>query len=267
MKRQTICKFVQSLNGNGDISTINFVHETKTQNGEIKHPPVYAVNLVTSGSATFFTCNKEYHLNKGDLFFMFPGSEYSIKSIENFSYSYVSFLGKRTQKIMDSLNINRQNPVLNGYLSLDEFWYNALLTSTENTLDLICESVLLYTFASIKKKIAPPKEVKSKSIEIINAVKLYIDERFTNHELSLELISKAFSYNPKYLSNLFSNVQGEGIKEYVVKKRIAYAEQLFSQGFTSVKDISFMCGFNDQLYFSKVFKKTTGISPKEYREK
>ena len=264
MKRETICKFVTDTATAGDITAINFVHETKTQNGESRLPAVYAVHLVTKGSGVFKIANKEYTVNKGDLFFVFPGSEYSITSIENFTYTYVSFIGKRAQKIMGVLGINRSNSVFSGFLSLDDFWYSALLSSTKDTLELVCESVLLYTFAAIKKKFAP-KENLDKANEVVNTVKLYVDQHFEDPDLSLERISKVFSYNPKYLSNLFASTQGEGLKEYVIKRRVNYAEQLFSQGFTSIKDVSVMCGFNDPLYFSKVFKKIMGVSPKEFR--
>lgn len=57
-----------------------------------------------------------------------------------------------------------------------------------------------------------------------------------------------------------------GISEYVATLRIQQACTLLDQGFTSVKDIAFLCGYNDPLYFSKVFKAKTGVSPREYQK-
>ena len=55
-----------------------------------------------------------------------------------------------------------------------------------------------------------------------------------------------------------------GFSKYLNQLRIKHAYDLISQNMTSVSEIAYNCGFSDSLYFSKVFKKITGISPTEY---
>ena len=55
-----------------------------------------------------------------------------------------------------------------------------------------------------------------------------------------------------------------GVSEYIATIRIQYACTLMEQGLSSVSDIALLCGFSDPLYFSKVFKKRMGISPRAH---
>ena len=54
--------------------------------------------------------------------------------------------------------------------------------------------------------------------------------------------------------------------EYLRNLRIRYAASLFDHGIDSVKNVAFLSGFTDPMYFSGVFKKVTGLSPKEYKK-
>ena len=60
---------------------------------------------------------------------------------------------------------------------------------------------------------------------------------------------------------------GVGYAEYLRSLRIRYAISLFDRGIESVKNVALLSGFADPLYFSTVFKKSVGTSPKEYVKK
>ena len=82
-------------------------------------------------------------------------------------------------------------------------------------------------------------------------------------EISLESISFRFKYNKKYLSHQFKCVFGMGVSEYLNTLRISYAVSLIEQNHLFVQEIAFRCGYKDPFYFSRVFKKITGTSPRE----
>jgi two-component system response regulator YesN len=94
-----------------------------------------------------------------------------------------------------------------------------------------------------------------------------IDNEFNDHSLSITSIGEELSYHPKYLSQLFKKEVGAGFSEYLRNKRINYARALFDHGIDSIKNVALLSGFNDPLYFSSVFKKATGMSPKQYIQK
>lgn len=72
--------------------------------------------------------------------------------------------------------------------------------------------------------------------------------------------------NPAYLSALFKKTANCGFREYLNRVRIAAAREKLLHTEEAIVDIASNCGFNDQSYFTKVFKTATGLTPREYRE-
>ena len=101
---------------------------------------------------------------------------------------------------------------------------------------------------------------------VVANVKTYIRENL-NKRLSLNEVAAVFNFNPNYLSQLFSKYAGIGFVEYITGVRISAAKELLAQGNLRIYEIAERLGFESSFYFSKVFKKTEGISPKEYANK
>ncbi|MBQ7564296.1 MAG: response regulator [Lachnospiraceae bacterium] len=99
----------------------------------------------------------------------------------------------------------------------------------------------------------------------ITDVVTYIDRHFSD-ELSLVFLSEHFHIESTYLSRLFKKETGENVMNYIAKKRIGRAESLIREGELPINEIAFLVGYNDYNYFNKVFKKLTGLSPRDYRE-
>lgn len=93
----------------------------------------------------------------------------------------------------------------------------------------------------------------------------YIDSRLET-DLSLEALEGKFYINRFYLSRLFKKSTGSSIHEYILFKRISKAKKLLSEGH-SVTDTCMLSGFSDYSNFIRMFKKTTGISPGQYKKK
>lgn len=71
--------------------------------------------------------------------------------------------------------------------------------------------------------------------------------------------------HPSYFSTVFKNATGLSFKEYLNKVRIEESKILLQNTDFSIIDIAVAVGFEDQSYFSKVFKKYTGTTPKQFR--
>lgn len=92
----------------------------------------------------------------------------------------------------------------------------------------------------------------------------YIDEHYSE-PLRLSSLGEHFHFNPSYLSGYFSAHHSEGFSEYLNKTRITKACELLSSDELSISEISAKVGYADHSYFTKVFKKHTGLSPSQYR--
>ena len=262
MTKKNICHFIPIDSDHGQLDTINFVWETMPQQlGTLKTEALYKMHLVTAGKGALHTLGKVTSLEAGDIFFTFPAEAYGIESIEHLEYMYVSFLGSRGNKLLDKLGIHRHNAVFHGHSGLKSFWQNAIEMKTPFQ-DLTSESVLLFSFASLAET-----EHEQQSLRKGQAwaqIKKYLDDHFTDHTLTLQILGNALGYNPKYLSTVFKQHIGMGISEYLNSLRIQHGCTLIAQGFTSVGDISTQSGFTDPQYFSKVFKKHMGVTPGQY---
>ena len=265
MSDQNICRFIPDGSENEKLHVINFVLETKTKPFMgLKNSSVYQMYYVKNGEGLLHTGGGKCTLKEGNIFFTFPSSPFEIESVCDFEYMYISYLGTRASKINENLGINRHNCVFEGYKEAETFWLSSIKTPKEASA-LRTESVMLYTFSLLAERLLP-KQSEKNSDDAVLLIKKHIDDNLTDTELSLEKISTELSYNAKYVSSLFKKKMGIGVSEYIATVRIQHACTLMEQGFTSIKDISNMCGFKDALYFSKVFKKKMGISPKMHIE-
>ncbi len=103
--------------------------------------------------------------------------------------------------------------------------------------------------------------------ELLDTIQVYIDENFSDKNLSTNVIARKFCISLGYLSSSYSKVFGHTITNHIIKKRIEYAYKLLTQTNISITSISDMAGFNNISYFMRAFKKHTGYTPTEYREK
>lgn len=97
----------------------------------------------------------------------------------------------------------------------------------------------------------------------VNLVKRYIAEHICD-KLTLNDVAYSFNITPNYLSQLFKKHNDLGFNEYVTSCKINEAKRLMSDGSMKIYEISDKLGFESSFYFSKVFKKKEGVSPKEY---
>lgn len=104
----------------------------------------------------------------------------------------------------------------------------------------------------------------SKNKDIIKRAISYINSYYT-HPIKLDDVANHVHMNASYLSTLFKRETGVPFSEYVQKIRIEEGKCLLTNTQDSIPSIAISVGFNDQSYFTKVFKKLTGLTPRQYR--
>ena len=174
---------------------------------------------------------------------------------------YIRFEGTRADELFARFGICATNCVFEGYGGLAAFWQSALTKAGEKNLDLISESVLLYTLGEMAPCAADPKR------DLLREVVRFIDQEFTDSGMNLSSVAARFGYNDKYLSRIFKNDMGITFSAYLTNLRIRHAVFLMDHNVTSVKNVALLSGYKDPLYFSGVFKSKLGLSPKEYVSK
>lgn len=97
---------------------------------------------------------------------------------------------------------------------------------------------------------------------VINAKK-YITEHI-EEKLTLNDVADAFCISPNYLSILFSKYNETGFSDFVNQSKVDAAKKMMESGEYKIYEISDILGFESAFYFSRVFKKVTGLSPRDY---
>lgn len=105
---------------------------------------------------------------------------------------------------------------------------------------------------------------QEKTNNIIEKAKAYMTENFSK-DLSLENIAKEMGISPYYFSKLFKESEGTNYIDYLTGLRIEYAKEQLNRSDKSIKEICHESGYGDPNYFSRIFKKWTGVTPTEYR--
>ncbi|WP_199619724.1 response regulator transcription factor [Paenibacillus alkalitolerans] len=142
------------------------------------------------------------------------------------------------------------NPLtdVNKYLTLDEI---------ERWMQDVCRRAVR-TVMSVREHFSTDQVAKAQE---------YVKQNFQDAELSLKTVCKHVSMSTSYFSTLFKSHTGKTFIEYVTQVRMEKAKELLKLTQLKSYEIAYQVGFNDPHYFSLTFKKYTGDTPTEFRQK
>lgn len=105
---------------------------------------------------------------------------------------------------------------------------------------------------------------------LISQIKTLIIQQIHHSENPLQLnisdfVAEAVSHDYRYLSRLFSSVEGITLEKYYTKQRIEKVKELLFYGEMTLADIAYQLGYSSVAYLSSSFKKETGMTPKEFK--
>lgn len=93
----------------------------------------------------------------------------------------------------------------------------------------------------------------------------YVDDQFTNHEISLQHLADKFLITPSHLSSCYKKHFGVNISEHISKLRIDMAKELLAESNHPIKYIVGAAGYSDTSSFIRKFKSVVGMTPGKYR--
>ena len=257
MKNFNVCKFPLS-DVSKDLTVSCFVLETDAQIMQNKTVlKSHRMLLLDQGQGEFLIDQQPVSFEAGTLLFAFEGESFLMKNGETVRYLYIDFHGERASDLFGRFQIGPQSRKTDGCNALIPFCKECLLSTKPENIDLAAESVLLYVFSRLRTLSALQNDIVQKIIRIT-------EECFRDPTLSITDIAKQIGYNPKYLSHYFREKMNVTYSEYLRAYRFKHAVSLFELGIISVKNVAFLSGFSDPLYFSSAFKKHVGVSPKEF---
>lgn len=133
------------------------------------------------------------------------------------------------------------------------------ITTLEEIRELAKE--VLYTYAEKVRQAKNERYSKT-----VTTCKDYIYKHIYENIAHNDIARKA-ELSPKYLSVLFKKEVGITVSEYIQQTKVNEAKKLLAYSKTPISEICTLLNFNDQSYFTKVFKKVTGVTPMYFRER
>jgi two-component system response regulator YesN len=107
--------------------------------------------------------------------------------------------------------------------------------------------------------------VENKYMKIINKAREFINSNYSDPNISLNTVAANVNLSPTHFSTIFSQETGENFIEYLTKVRMKKAMEYLKTTTQKSVEIAYNVGYNDPHYFSYIFKKVVGITPKEFR--
>ena len=260
MRSKNICKFIAPTVNEG-LSITRFIYETDAETmAALQKLSQHRVALFTKGCGEINLDGRKIPCAAGMVVFFRPGEKVTIRAEKDLAYMYIDFSGSRAESLLRRFGIHAYACTFESLDGLIPLWQESLAHASAENIDLAAESILLYTLS----RFSPPN---GEGDDLLRRIVALSEEHFTDPDLSLSSMAEELGYNAKYLSVTFKKKMGVGYTEYLRTLRIKYAVSLLDHGLDSVKNIAFLSGFSDPLYFSSVFKASLGLSPKEYRQR
>lgn len=201
-------------------------------------------------------------INAGDAFFLPAGIPHSYRPLsEIWRTHYVSFAGYSTEILLRQLGLTEV-----GVYHVDIGIMRGIFRRMFNTVKSdrlyggYTASAILYEYIiEFNRRMIGAESRNASLTTVLN----YIDKHY-KEIIELETLCGLIQVTPQYLCRMFRAQLGVRPLEYVAQRRIQQAKVFLTEGEKTVKEIAIEVGYRDASYFSAVFRRNEGVSPREY---
>ena len=233
----------------------------------------YLLSYNHSGLMKVYFDNQYYEIGDRTIIIYKPGEEqyYGQSSNQGFENYWVHFTGYGVTDLLIQANLWEghifQVGINHDIIPLFEAIINETAEQQHN-FELVTASLLQQLLFLISRKLFLDKKMVNMSARGIDISKslAYLHKNFPNNITVTELAGK-IGLSPSRYSSVFKEYMGLSPQQYLINYRLQKAKDLLRHTNLSIKHIASLVGFNDQLYFSKLFKKYEKVSPLHYKQK
>ena len=227
------------------------------------------------GGNMFLTIDGVRHeIKPGDLFLLYPGQPHTYWYINDGKVQnyWVHFTGYAAHSLVEMFrsHSHEQNPQIisvGKYLENNAFFNGIIdeLAMKNPGFQMMCVGHFMQLAATLIRQMQDTKKTARCNQAIVDSIK-YIRENYPEKILVTDL-AKMASMNVKRFVEEFRNYTGILPKQYIVMFRIEQAIGLITSQDVSMSEAAEMVGFDNQMYFSRIFKKHMNMSPSQYKRK
>ncbi len=240
------------------------------------------ISIITEGIADYYIEGNNYTLRKGQVLIFNAGTYHKVVTSRDISNTqiHIAINNFKLSEVKENfINTKGSGPILTIKEHKDEFLsccreivneqekkemgYPLMLKALIMKLliilcreiegeDIIISNKYQCSFASSEKK------------NMVQSIIEYMEKGY-KEDISLDRIAKNMYVSPVYISKIFKEETGDSPINYLIKIRLAKAEELLKESTLSIKAVAQNVGYSDAYHFSKLFKKYYGISPSQVK--
>lgn len=236
----------------------------------------FLFHYIISGTGTLYAddstgTTKTYHLKSGEGFLIFPNqiTTYIADKELPWEYVWIEFDGLRAKEAMDTAGFSLDRPIFHtkkrdmSQKMEEELVYIA--THSDETIFNIIGHLYLFLDYFMRSTVSTVVKGNTKLQDYyIKEAITYIEQNFQN-DISVVDIANRLGINRSYFGKIFKQTLKQTPQEFLINYRMIKATELLRLTKMSIGDISKAVGYENQLHFSRAFKKIYNISPREWR--
>ena len=230
----------------------------------------YLIHYIVSGKGSYEINQKTYQLTSGDVFLIYPNTQvtYYADSTDPWEYYWVGFSGSDAGLILESTDFSNQTPVIfacsNGVQIREQLYkiYEARGNEFSNAVAMAGQ--LYITLSLFLTSATNQKKNQHQSYDYVQKGIAYMESHIS-YPITIDDVAAYVGISRSHLFREFKLYLGKSPKEYLSEFRIKYACSLLKTSNLPIGVIATSVGYENGLYFSKVFQSIKGIPPSKYR--
>ena len=232
--------------------------------------PEYQLIYITEGKGTFSAADKTWDVFPGSMLMILPGIKHMYKPVKEIGWQeyWIGFKGSYFNKLAKE-----------GFLSEDKLFFNIgnydYITSIfKRIFDEVKSQKTLYQMKACSAVLTLISEILFRSRrqeqpdfyqQIVEKAK-YLMETNMDGAINIPSIAKQIGISTSRLNEVFKHFSSMTPYQFFIQLKIHKAEELLGEENIPVKEAAWRMGFEDQYYFSRLFKNKTGIAPSDWKK-
>ncbi len=233
----------------------------------------YLLHYIVSGTGTFSSVDgKKYKLKPGQAFLIYPNTitTYTADAKNPWSYIWIEFDGLKASTYLLEAGLSLKSPIYTPSApgkdkSLSEHLHFLLEHHGDSPLKLI--GGLYFVLDALIQTSSNKKTSKAGNLHEFYAREAisFIENNY-NKNISIHDVATWCNLDKSYFGKIFKDTVLVTPQEFLIKFRMNKACDLLRNSSLSIGDISLQVGYENQLHFSRAFKNTLGMSPREWKK-
>lgn len=229
---------------------------------------------VLHGEGVFYIESEKVPVKTDDLIIINPNVEHTEKTFPNNPMEYIVFgveglafsFTEHDQAYGRGYSFYSYGSDKNQFINFAQLMMHEFQDKKPG-FEKVCHGLLevLLVYISRKQKLSVISESSFQLSKECAIAKRYIDTNYAQ-DITLDSLAEITHINKFYLAHSFTECIGQSPISYLTERRLAACKELLSSSNLSVTQIATSAGFSSQSYFSQIFAKKVGMSPRQYRK-